>query len=107
MSKYERLSVTELTMPQVDSAAKGGMVSLSLTPASVGAATSAYQNVTVPGVAVGDAVLCVTDPITNAVALASARVASANTVALSFVNPTAGALTPTAGVYVFLVIPQH
>jgi hypothetical protein len=106
MSKYERLAVTEVAIPLVDSAQKGSMVSVSMTPASVAAATAAYQTLTLAGVSVGDAVLCVTDPINNATALVSARVTAANTVALQFVNPTAGALTPNPGTYVFLVIPQ-
>lgn len=106
MSRYENLSTSKLAIPPSDSAAKSSVVSLSLTPVSVAAATSAYQNLTVPGVNVGDQILPVTDPITNSVALTSARVASANTVSCQFTNPTAGALTPTAGVYAFLVIPQ-
>jgi hypothetical protein len=77
--------------------------SLSLTPAQVAAATSAYQNLTVTGVAVGDFVVCIGDPIANATAVTGAKVASANTVAVSFTNPTAGPLTPTSGTYVFLV----
>ena len=106
MSRYENLSTSRLAITSADSAIKSSMVSVSLTPASVAAATVAYQNLTVPGVAVGDNVIPVTDPIANSVSLTSARVASANTLALQFSNPTAGALSPTAGVYTFLVIPQ-
>lgn len=106
MSKYERLSVTELTMPLTDSAQKSSMVSVSLTPASVAAATAAYQTLTVPGVSVGDSVICVTDPIANSTAVGNVRVTAANTVSMQFSNPTAGALSPTAGTYVFMVIPQ-
>lgn len=104
MSRFERLSVSDLTIPLSDTAHKTSMVSVSLTPASVAAATAAYQSLTIPGVQVGDQVLCSTDPITNSTALVSARVTATNTVALQFLNPTAGALTPTAGTYVFLVI---
>ena len=106
MSRYENLSTSRFVIPPSDSALKTSMVAVSLTPASVAAATCAYQNLTVPGVAMGDNVLAVTDPIANSVALTSARVAAANTLSLQFTNPTAGALTPTAGVYTFLVIPQ-
>jgi hypothetical protein len=102
MARHENLSVGQLVMTP---AARGSsLVSLSLTPASVGAATSATQNVTIPGIVVGDVVVPAADPITNATALVAARVASANTVALRFVNPTAGPLTPTAGAYTFLVV---
>jgi len=104
MSRYERLSVSDLVIPLSDSANKSSMVSVSLTPASVAAATAAYQTLTVPGVQVGDQIIGITDPITNAVALTGARVTAANTVAVQFLNPTAGALVPTAGAYVFLVL---
>lgn len=78
--------------------------SLSLTPASVAAATVASQNLTVPGVTTSDNFVLVLDtPITNAVAAVEAAVGSADTMAVRFVNPTAGALTPTAGTYTFLV----
>lgn len=107
MSRFERISVSELIIPLSDTAHKSSLVSVSLTPASVAAATSAYQNLTLPGVMTGDQVIPVTDPITNSVALTAARVASANTVSLQFTNPTAGALSPTAGTYVFLVISTN
>lgn len=106
MSKHERLSVTEVTIPLVDSAQKGSMVAVTLTPASVAAATSAAQTLTLPGVSVGDAVICVNDPIANSTAAGNVRVTAANTISMQFSNPTAGALSPTAGVYTFLVIPQ-
>ena len=71
----------------------------SLTPASVGAATVAEQTFTVTGVQLGD-VICVDHPsITAGVGPCSARVSALNQVAIAFVNPTAGALTPAAGVY--------
>lgn len=43
-------------------------------------------------------------PITNAVGALDAAVTAADTVAVRFVNPTAGALTPTAGVYRLLIL---
>ena len=104
MARHENLSVSQLVMTPSAVARGASLVSLSLTPASVATVTSPTQNVTIPCVVPGDVIVPAGDPITNAVALTSARVASANTVALRFVNPTAGALTPTAGVYTFLVI---
>lgn len=121
MSRHEQLSVTELSvtevsvtelsvtklrMPTVTSVAGGSLISVSLTPASVAAATAAKQTVTVAGLAVGDQVVVLSNPITNSTALASAEVSAADTLRLSFVNPTAAALTPTAGTYTFLVIKQ-
>lgn len=104
MARYEQLSVGQLTIPQVSSLAGGSLLAVSLTPAQVAAATAAYQNVSVAGVAAGDAILCVDDPISNSTSLVSARCTTSGTLALQFVNPTAGALTPTAGTYRFLVI---
>lgn len=104
MARHEQFSMQELTMQAVDSANKGSLVALSLTPASVAAATVASQNLTVPGVKVGDRVFCVGTPITNATAVADVSVGSADTLAVRFINPTAGPLTPTSGTYVFFVI---
>ena len=81
------------------------IVSLAVTPASVGAATSAEQTFTLSGVAVGDWVGVSTTASTgNATAIASARVSAANTIAIRYVNPTAGALTPAADTYLVNVI---
>ena len=76
-----------------------GRLSLSLTPVSVGAATCAEQNFTVTGLAVGDFVDLSPPSITAGVAPVCARVSAANTLTVTFCNPTAGALVPAAGVY--------
>jgi hypothetical protein len=64
----------------------------SLTPASVATIVVAEQTFTVTGLTTADKV------IVNA----GARVSAADTLAIRFVNPTAGSLTPTAGVYTVL-----
>lgn len=74
-------------------------VSQSLTPVSVGAATCAEQNFTVPGLVVGDSVDITPPSITAGVAPVCARVSAANTLTVTFCNATAGALVPAAGVY--------
>lgn len=80
------------------------VIEASLTPASVGAATVAAQSVTVTGVTTSDNyVVLIKDPISTAVGCVGCTVASANTVSMRFVNPTAGGVVPTAGTYVFLV----
>jgi hypothetical protein len=79
-------------------------VSTTLTPASVAAATAAKQTLTVNGLRLGDSVIPLSNPIVNAVALTGAEVSAANTLRLTFANPTAGALVPTTGTYTFLVI---
>lgn len=104
MSRYESFSSQELVVPLVTTPNAGSAVQLTLTPASVAAATSAYQNFTVAGLRVGDLILPTEDPIANSVAVTSARCTVANTLAVQFTNPTAGALTPTAGAYKFLII---
>ena len=68
-----------------------------ITPAAVASAVAAEQTFTVTGLTTADTV--VVNPVAtgNATAVASARVSAANTLAVTFINPTAGALTPAAG----------
>lgn len=106
MARREEFTIGRLRVPNTTTPNQGSRVTVSLTPASVGIATVADQNVTIAGVEVGDIIIPVQDPITNAVALTKAKCTTAGTVALTFVNPTAGALTPTAGNYTFLIIKQ-
>lgn len=80
------------------------LVKATLTPASVATITTAEQTFTVPGVKVGDQV-SITPPGHQAgVVAATARVTAENTVGITFVNPTAGSVTPTAGDYLFTVV---
>ena len=95
-----------LIIPSVATPAGGSYISVSLTPASVATITSAYQNITVAGLVAGTGVIPVQNPISNAVALTAARCVTNDTLALQFTNATAGALTPTAGVYTFLLLKQ-
>lgn len=104
MARFEDLSTARLTIPPAPAGTGSSVATLSLTPASVGAATVAAQSFTVPGVALGDTVMVVGTPITNAVGALDAAVTAADTVAVRFVNPTVGALTPTAGVYRLLIL---
>lgn len=83
------------------------VIAVSFSAASVGAATAAEQTVTVSGVAVGDFVSVNPPANTKATAVASARVTAANTVGITFVNPTAGALTPDAGTYLIRVVRPY
>ena len=82
------------------------VLTVSLTPASVAAATSAEQTFTVSGLAVGDFV-SVNGSTGNASAIAGVRVSAANTLAIRFINPTAGALTPAAGNYLVYVARSY
>lgn len=74
-------------------------LSQSLTPASVAAASAAEQTFSVQGVQMGDFIDVTPPGITAGVAPMCARVSALNQIAITFVNPTAGALTPLAGVY--------
>lgn len=73
--------------------------SQTITPASVAAATVAEQTFTVTGLTTADKVFINNAATGNATGIAGCRVSAANTLAISFVNPTAGALTPGAGTY--------
>lgn len=79
------------------------VVTKAFTPAEVATITTAEQTVGVPGVLLGDAVT-VTPPGHQAgVVAAAARVTAKDTVGITFVNPTAGGVTPTAGDYIFTI----
>lgn len=73
-----------------------------ITPASVATATVAEQTFTVTGLTTADTVIVNAGAIANAVAIGNVRVSAANTLAVQFCNPTAGALTPTAGTWTII-----
>jgi hypothetical protein len=77
---------------------------VSLTPASVGAATTAEQTFTVTGLATNDKVFVNGPAPTAGTGIVGARVSAANTLAITFANVTAAALTPAAGTYTILAI---
>lgn len=70
-----------------------------LTPASVASATVANQTFAVTGLTT-DMLLTVVGPSPgNAVGAISFRVSASDTLQVTYCNPTAGALTPTAGTH--------
>lgn len=73
--------------------------SQTITPASVAAQSAAEQTFTVTGLALTDKVFVNPAATGNATGIAGARVSAANTLAISYVNPTIAALTPAAGTY--------
>lgn len=88
----------------------GGLSKLSVftatvNPASVAANTSAEQTFTVTGVAAGDVVVSATKPsaFTAGCGLTGARVSAANTVALTFMNTSAGAIDEASETWTFVV----
>lgn len=79
-------------------------VSVTWDPAAVATATTAEQNVTVTGVQVGDIVVSYSKPANTAGAMpVNARVSAANTVSVTFVNPTAGSVNPASETWVFVI----
>ena len=77
--------------------------SVAVTPASVAANTTDEQTFTVEGLAVRDIVV-VGGAHKDGVGIAGARVSAADTLSVTYVNPTGGALTPTAETYKILAV---
>lgn len=78
------------------------------TPAAVPTISTLAHSVTVNGVAVGDFVAAVKPTEQTGIAVCSCRVSAANTVIVTFVNPTAGNITPTASeTYLILHAPAQ
>lgn len=77
-----------------------------LTPASVATIVAAEQALTVTGILAGDIVVCAVNSLAPATAVSAtvARVTAANTIGVTYVNPTAGALVPTPGSYNVVVL---
>lgn len=88
-------------MPSYEGVATRRLFTLTptLTPAEVAAATVVEQTFTVTGVQLGDVISVSHPAITAGVGPISARASALNQIAIAFVNATAGALTPAAGVY--------
>lgn len=66
------------------------------TLAQVNTITTSEQTVTVPGLDVGDFVAVVKPTHQAGLGIVNARVSAKNTLAITFVNPTAAGITPTA-----------
>lgn len=76
---------------------------LVLTPAAVGANTTAEQSFTIPGLQVGDYLNCqCAGAQTAGISVANVRVTGPNTATLAFNNSTAGSLSPASTTYGFI-----
>lgn len=73
------------------------------TLAQVNTITTSEQTVTVPGLDVGDFVAVVKPTHQAGLGVVNARVSAKNTLAITFVNPTAAGITPTAS-EIYLVL---
>ena len=76
----------------------------SLTPASVALQTTAEQTFTVTGLTTADKVFVNGPTVVAGTGIVNARVSAADTLALTFMNTTLGALTPTSGTYIVLAM---
>jgi hypothetical protein len=84
-----------------------GCLSVTIDPASVATITTAEQTFTVTGLKVGDFVFVNKPTNTTGVGICNARVSAADTLALSFVNPTAGGVDAASETYlIFWVRPE-
>ena len=83
---------------------KAVVYAANLTPASVAANTSAEQTFTVTGLTTADVITVAQAAPTAGVGLVGYRVSAADTLALTFGNFTAGALTPGAGIFKVLAV---
>lgn len=77
---------------------------LSIDIANSGAATTTVTSVTVPGVRSGDLVFVNKPSHTAGVGIGNVRVSAADTIEITTVNPTAGAVNPAAETYTLMVI---
>lgn len=76
----------------------------SLTPAAVGTNTTAEQTFTVTGLTTADKVIVNGPAHPAGLALCNVRVTAADTIGLTFMNTSAGSLTPTSGTYNVIAI---
>lgn len=85
---------------------KQSVLSVTLSPTSVSANTTAEQTFTVNGLLVGDMAV-VTKPTTQAgLGVVNSRVSAANTLAITFSNNTASPIVPTANEVYFVLVSR-
>jgi hypothetical protein len=73
-------------------------------PASVATITTAEQDITVPGVLVGDIVLAFSKPtLTAGLGISNTRVKAKDTISVQFVNPTAGGVDAGSETYTVVI----
>lgn len=81
------------------------VVTFTWDPASVAAATSAEQTVTVQGLRVGDYVFDLSKPsLTAGIGIVNVRVSAANTLAITLMNATAAPVDAPSELYSVLVM---
>lgn len=76
-----------------------GIATVTIDPASVAINTTAEQDFTVPGLKAGDYVFVNKPSLSAGLGIAGARAKAANTLSLTFVNATAGAIDAASESY--------
>lgn len=80
---------------------------ITMNPSSVAANTTAEQDFTVAGLGANDIPLSLIKPtLTAGIGIGNIRVKSENTLSVTFINPTAGAIDPASETYKLIVIRQ-
>lgn len=85
------------------------IVNFTYNPASIAAATTAEQTVTIPGLRVGDYLGELTKPsLTAGVCIVNTRVSAADTLAITWANVTAGSIDPPVETYsIYVLRPER
>ena len=108
MSRREQMSIGELTVgTDGDAVSLLASFTASVTPVAAATIKAEEQDLTIPGVKVGDIVVAFKAPTAFYalnVGVGGMRVSAADTVSVKFVNPTAGSVTPSAGDWTFTVL---
>ncbi len=79
------------------------IISTTINPASVAAATSAEQTFTVSGLKVGDTAFVNKPTATAGLGIVGARVSAADTLAITFMNATASPIDAGSESYILLI----
>lgn len=74
-----------------------GVATLAITTTTVLTVTAPERTFTLPGAKVGDIVIAQKPSAQAGLAVAGARITAADTLGITFVNPTAAGILPTAG----------
>lgn len=80
------------------------VLSVAVDLGSVAANTSEEETATVPGVKVGDVIVCMDSALSAGQVISQARVSAADTVTLQVINTTASAIDAASRTMTFLVI---
>lgn len=83
------------------------LLQAALTPAAVLTITAPEQTFTVNGLLVGDLVFVNKPSAQAGLGIAGVRVTAADTLGITYVNPTVGSITPTAETYIILVVRRE